>query len=243
MANARPSYELIRTALQAQYGVLVVALSTLDPAGPTDCAGWTVEDLETHIAITARGLVRIADKGTEGAPTGGVQQWAQQLPGLADAVDEMTKAERLSLAPQVKAVDEALALHPEDRIVEQLTGRHTLGDAALFRLIEAVVHGLDAAITPDPSALKIVVKELARVLADRHPGKSVEVRIPPYAAVQCVEGPPHTRGTPPNVVEAEPVAFLRLCAGRERWENLIRYGRISARGERSDLSVLMPLLS
>ena len=128
-------------------------------------------------------------------------------------------------------------------MVAQLTGRHTLKDAAVFRLVEAVVHGLDVAIDPAPGALKLVVKELAWALADRHPGKSVEVRIPPYAAVQCLSGPRHSRGTPPNVVEADPVAWVRLCAGREGWAALTRNGRVTASGERSDLSSVMPLLS
>ena len=242
MASRGPTYGDVRSALQGQYGVLVEALRTMDPAGPTDCAGWTVEDLETHVAITARGLVRVAGRETDRPPTGGVDDWARKLPELSAEMDAMTKAERLSLAPQAKAVDDALAGHPEDKVVEQLTGRHTLKDAAVFRLVEAVVHGLDAGIRPHPQALKIVVKELAGVLAERHPGRTVEVRIPPYAAVQCVEGPRHTRGTPPNVVEADPVAWVRLCAGRETWGDLVAGGRVRASGERSDLSALLPLL-
>ncbi len=256
------SYDDIRTALSSQYGVLVDAFGAMDPAGPTDCAGWTVEDLETHVAQTARGLVRIAgldeDPAQTGpvrtdpvrtgaapvgaAPAGGLDAWARQLPDLAGELDRLTKSERLSLAPQVKAVERVLLQHGEDKVVEQLTGRHTLKDAALFRLVEAVVHGLDVGIQPDPKALRIVVKELARTLAERHPGRTVELRIPPYTAVQCVEGPRHTRGTPPNVVEAEPVAFVRLCTGREDWADLVRDGRIRASGERSNLSVLVPLL-
>jgi uncharacterized protein (TIGR03083 family) len=241
VASRGPAYDDVRAALQTQYDVLVAALGGMDPSGPTDCAGWTVADLETHIAITARGLARVAERQTDGPPTGGVDEWARKLPGLSAEVDAMTKSERLSLAPQAKAVEKALTQHPEDLVVEQLTGRHSLKDAAVFRLIEAVVHGLDAGIAPDPAALRIVVKELARVLAERHPGRTVEVRIPPYTAVQCLEGPRHTRGTPPNVVEVDPVAWVRLCAGREQWAELVRTGRVRASGERSDLSPLLPL--
>lgn len=243
MASKGPRYLDVRVALQAQYGVLVEALTAMDPTGPTDCAGWTVADLETHLALTARGLARIAGHDTARPATGGVSEWAGQLGGLAGELDAMTRAERLSLAPQAKAVDEALALNPEDQVVEQLTGRHTLKDAAVFRLIEAVVHGLDVGIAPDPGALKIVVKELARVLAERYPGRSVEVRVPPYAAVQCVEGPRHTRGTPPNVVETEPIAWVRLCAGRLGWSEALCDGRVRASGERADLAGFLPLLS
>ncbi len=237
------TYEDICMALHLQYAVLVAAFAEVDPAGSTDCEGWTVADLETHVAITARGLVRIAEAGADGPVTGGLDDWARQLPGFADELDAMAKAERLSLAPQAKAVRGVLERHPQDRVVAQLTGRHSLRDAALFRLVEAVVHGLDAAISPDGTALRIVVKELARMLAERHPGKSVEVRIPPYTAVQCMEGPQHTRGTPPNVVEADAVAFVRLCAGRDAWADLVRTGRVRASGERSDLSAQLPLLS
>jgi uncharacterized protein (TIGR03083 family) len=239
-----PSYTDVRAALRGQYAVLVAGLSERDPQGLTDCEGWTLEDLETHVAITARGLARMAARDVEGPPDGGgVNRWAEQLPALAGELDAMAKAERLALAPQVPLVEAALAGAAEDKVVEQRTGRHTLKDAAVFRLVEAVVHGLDAGIAPHPGALKIVVRELARALADRHPGKSVEVRIPPYAAVQCLEGPRHTRGTPPNVVEADPVAWVRVCAGRESWADLIRTGCITASGERSDLTSVFPLLS
>lgn len=235
------SFEDLRSALVAQYAVLVAAFARLDPSGPTDCAGWTVAHLQTHVAITARGLARIAG-GTDRPVTGGVAAWAAQTPGLAQVADDLARAEYLELAPHAAAVAAALAGAPGDRVVEQVTGRHTLRDAALFRLVEAVVHGLDAGIAPDRQALKLVTRELARLLADLHPGKSVEVRVPPYAAVQCLDGPRHTRGTPPNVVEADPLAFLRLVTGRETWADLVRIGRVRASGERSDLSGLVPLL-
>ena len=237
-----PDFAAVGAALLAQYAVLVAGFAALDPAGPTDCAGWTVEDLETHVAITARGLARIAGQGVTGtADGGGVAEWAAAVPALAEQMDAATKAERLRLADQVPLVEAALE-HPGDSLVEQLTGRHTLRDAAVFRLVEAVVHGLDADVQPDPRALKLVTKELAQVLATRHPGRSVEVRVPPYAAVQCVPGPRHTRGTPPNVVETDPVTFVRLCAGRVGWQVAVQDGRVRASGERADLSGLVPLL-
>jgi hypothetical protein len=87
-------------------------------------------------------------------------------------------------------------------------------------------------------ALRDVVRETARAFAAVHPGRSVELRIPPYVAVQCVAGPRHTRGTPPNVVETDPATWLRLYAGRVPWHVAVADGRISASGERSDLSGL-----
>ena len=73
------------------------------------------------------------------------------------------------------------------------------------------------------------------------PGRHVEARIPPYAAVQCVEGPRHTRGTPPNVVEADPVAFVLLCTGRLAWAAAAADGRVRTWGDRADLSPYLPL--
>jgi hypothetical protein len=88
----------------------------------------------------------------------------------------------------------------------------------------------------------MVVRTLAGVLAARAPGNSVEVRVPPYAVVQCVPGPRHTRGTPPNVVETDPETWLRLAAGRLTWADATASGRVAASGERADLSGYIPLL-
>jgi Bacterial SCP ortholog len=66
---------------------------------------------------------------------------------------------------------------------------------------------------PDRDALATAVRLTARTLAELAPGASVEVRIPPFVAVQCVSGPRHTRGTPPNVVETDPRTWLLLATG------------------------------
>jgi hypothetical protein len=91
--------------------------------------------------------------------------------------------------------------------------------------------------------LALAVRGLAEQLAATVPGHHVECRVPPYTAVQCVEGPRHTRGTPPNVVEAEPLAFVLLCAGRLSWADAVRHGRVKTWGDRADLSRWMPLLT
>jgi hypothetical protein len=88
--------------------------------------------------------------------------------------------------------------------------------------------------------LRDVVRETARAFAAEHPGRSVELRVPPYVAVQCVAGPRHTRGTPPNVVETDPVTWLRMYVGQLAWAVAVRDGRVQASGERSDLSALLP---
>jgi hypothetical protein len=78
-------------------------------------------------------------------------------------------------------------------------------------------------------------------LADRAPGHATEVRVPPFGAVQCVEGPRHTRGTPPNVVETDAATWLALVTGGLGWDEAVRSGRVRASGSRADLSALLPL--
>src|SRR5690606_36448628 len=87
------------------------------------------------------------------------------------------------------------------------------------------------------------VRGLLQDLALRYPGKAVEVRVPPYGAVQCIEGPGHTRGTPPNVVELGAEPFIDLATGRASWDTLRQAGKISASGARSNLSAVFPLLA
>jgi hypothetical protein len=95
---------------------------------------------------------------------------------------------------------------------------------------------------PPRPALAQAVRLSLRTLAQVAPGRSVEVRVPPFAAVQCVAGPRHTRGTPPNVVETDPRTWLELAAGSLTWTDALAAGRITASGNRADLSSLLPLL-
>ena len=85
------------------------------------------------------------------------------------------------------------------------------------------------------------MRALLTALARRAPGRSVEVRVPPYGAVQCVAGPRHTRGTPPNVVETDPLTWIRLATGRLSWAEARATGKVSASGIRTDISDLFPL--
>jgi hypothetical protein len=89
--------------------------------------------------------------------------------------------------------------------------------------------------------LATAVRFLLEELGTRHPGAAVEVRVPPLGAVQCVAGPTHTRGTPSNVVELGPEAWLALALGTESFEELIEQGLLSASGNRSDLTDLFPI--
>ena len=92
----------------------------------------------------------------------------------------------------------------------------------------------------DPQVLA-EVKETLALLSERAPGRAIEVRIPPYAAVQCGEGPTHTRGTPPNTVEMDAQTWLALANGEKSWADAMAAGLISASGIRADLSQLLPL--
>lgn len=94
----------------------------------------------------------------------------------------------------------------------------------------------------DPGDLKLLTKHFMAVLAERAPGRSVEVRVPPYAAVQAVPGVRHTRGTPPAVVETDAETWLALATGDLAWVDAVALGRIQASGERADLTAYLPLL-
>ena len=92
----------------------------------------------------------------------------------------------------------------------------------------------------DPQVLEAVKQSLA-LLVERSPGRAIEVRIPPYAAVQCGDGPTHTRGTPPNVIEMNAETWLALANGDRTWADAMSAGLINASGVRADLTELLPL--
>jgi Bacterial SCP ortholog len=93
------------------------------------------------------------------------------------------------------------------------------------------------------AALATATRTLAEILAAQAPGRSVEVRVPPFVAVQAIPGPRHTRGTPPNVVETDPVTWIRLATGRLTFPDALATGRVQASGTRADLTDHLPLLS
>ncbi|WP_326945154.1 MULTISPECIES: sterol carrier family protein [unclassified Amycolatopsis] len=97
---------------------------------------------------------------------------------------------------------------------------------------------------PDPARAELAaaVRLSLRALAADAPGRTVEVRVPPFAAVQCVDGPRHTRGTPPNVIETDPRTWLELATGRLDWTTAVADGRVSASGTRADLAQWLPLV-
>ena len=88
------------------------------------------------------------------------------------------------------------------------------------------------------TAVRYALEELSH----RAPGRSVEVRVPPYGAVQCVEGPRHTRGTPPNVVETDAGTWLALVTGGLEWADAVARGALRVSGQRADLAAHLPLV-
>jgi Bacterial SCP ortholog len=108
--------------------------------------------------------------------------------------------------------------------------------------LAAVLGWLDGGPEPARPVVRAAVKESLAALAAVAPGRSVEVRVPPFGAVQCVSGLRHGRGTPPNVVEADPRTWLELVTGRLAWDEAQRAGRLSASGARTgEVRRLLPL--
>ncbi|HEU4807898.1 MAG TPA: sterol carrier family protein [Homoserinimonas sp.] len=94
----------------------------------------------------------------------------------------------------------------------------------------------------DSTVVATAVRYLLQLLAAEAPGNTVEVRVPPHGAVQCIEGPNHTRGTPPNVVETDTETWLALATGSLTWADAVASGRVSASGQRADLSAQLPVV-
>lgn len=154
-----------------------------------------------------------------------------------------------AFAAQHTAVVEWLAGRtPEQRRQVPVSAQPAVKGAGLDDLVGLLgfVRDLHDAVPADPplyhpAALAAATRGLAARLAAAAPGRSVEVRIPPYAAVQCLAGPRHTRGTPGSVVETDPLTWLDLATGRLSWAEAVAAGRLSASGERTDLARYLPL--
>jgi uncharacterized protein (TIGR03083 family) len=249
----------IRTAVFAQFGNVRQAVCTLTPehlALPTRLEGWTVRDLAAHITMAVETVSRNLDRDEPTKPQLTLLDWpfatAARAGDIADGTRDLAAAHPdldALYARTEERLTHKLADAPGDRLLAARTGAMTLADYLVTRTVELVVHtddlnaavpGLD--IPYDRQALAACTRLLADALAARAPGGSTEVRIPPYAVVQCVEGPKHTRGTPPNVVETDPLTWIRLATGRVTWKDAVEAATVSASGERADLSGLLPLM-
>ena len=109
--------------------------------------------------------------------------------------------------------------------------------------VAAVTAARQAGATPQRAVLRAAVSYSLGLLATRAPGRTVEVRVPPFAAVQCVPGPRHTRGTPPNVVETDALTWLDLATGELSWVTAMTTGRLRASGQRADISGYLPVVA
>lgn len=107
--------------------------------------------------------------------------------------------------------------------------------------LDAVRAAQAAEEKPARTDLATAVRYLLQLLDEKAPGNSVEVRVPPFGAVQVIQGPRHTRGTPPNVVEMDAATWIAVATGQEAWDDVATAGRIHASGTRADLSDVLPL--
>ncbi|MBV9485413.1 MAG: maleylpyruvate isomerase family mycothiol-dependent enzyme [Frankiaceae bacterium] len=252
----------LRAAYSAQLAALVDWLGEL-PADawdqPSRLPAWTVGQLAVHTtevptALTAAlAAARPRDKPLSiAAYTGRWHAAATEIAERASAAAaggsfaDVTRQHRDAAAAMYATLDAAGG----DPVVAARRGPIRASDLLLTRVNELVVHSLDLSasfpgrspIALDRQALAVSCRMLAGVLAEQAPGHTVELRVPPHAAVQCVAGPRHTRGTPPNVVEVDPPTWVELATGRLEWATAAAAGRIQASGERSDLSSHLPVL-
>jgi len=106
----------------------------------------------------------------------------------------------------------------------------------------AVAEALAAVSEPVPrDTTATAVRYLLQVLAENAEGNSVEIRVPPFGAVQAIQGPRHTRGTPPNVVEMNAATWLGLATGSLQWAGAVADGLVAASGSRADLGEYLPV--
>jgi uncharacterized protein (TIGR03083 family) len=226
----------------------------------TRLPGWRVAELVAHLAACASAVPNRLAEPAPVEPELDVARYLLAAPTAAAVIAdrEVTAARTATIdelkrrvAVAVRELDGALATVPTDRVVPTRFGAMRLADFVVTRCVEGVVHGydlssavpeLDPAPLPDDEAQRIATRALLAALVAAAPGRSVEVRVPPVAAVQCIAGPRHTRGTPPNVVETDPRTWIELATGRVAWSAARADGRLHASGERSDLSALLPLL-
>ncbi|MET7485125.1 sterol carrier family protein [Streptomyces sp. NPDC005538] len=249
-----------RTAVLAQFGnvrTAVAALTSEQLELPTRLGAWTVRELVAHIGMGLTAIERALALPQPPKQDAVLLDWPFATSANSAAIDDFSR--RLGqehpdldtyLADIEQHLTEQLDTHPGARLLATNVGALPLDDYLVTRAVELVVHtddlnaavpGLD--IPYDRQALAACTRLLADALAVKAPGGSTEVRIPPYAVVQCVEGPRHTRGTPPNVVETDPLTWLRLATGRTSWQDAVGEAKVSASGERADLSGLLPLMS
>ncbi|MBA0053587.1 maleylpyruvate isomerase family mycothiol-dependent enzyme [Streptomyces sp. AJS327] len=252
---------MVRKALIGQLEAVAEGARQLTPeqrALPSGLPGWDVHALLVHIALQIDAVPRMlgAPAPRVAKPEVSLASWAWATAGAAAELDDQARSEAAGSPDGVARIEAAIAdLEPvleaavrEDVLVPHPGGAMRVLDFTVTRLVELVVHSDDltrATGTPvrlNRQALASTVRLLVDALAAKAPGRSVELRVPPFAVTQCVEGPRHTRGTPPNVVEADAITWIRLATGRTDWAAALATGRLTASGERADLGGHLPVL-
>ena len=126
-----------------------------------------------------------------------------------------------------------------------MTARNSADPAKTRQAVLVIAEWLrdESLAAPDRDALGTAVRLTARTLAALAPGASVEVRVPPFVAVQCISGPRHTRGTPPNVVETDPRTWLLVATGLVGFDDPVAHGKLTLSGSRaSEIRHWLPLV-
>ncbi|MFD5818829.1 sterol carrier family protein [Streptomyces sp. NPDC127038] len=248
----------IRAAVLAQFGNVregVRGLTEEQLALPAGLGDWTVRELAAHLTMGVQAVSRQLELPAPPAKELALLDWPFGTASRSGAISDGTRALAAAnpdldalYATAEERITANLATAPDDRLLGVPAGAMTLADFLVTRTVELVVHTDDlnraagVAVPFDRQALAACTRLLADALAVKAPGASTEVRIPPYAVVQCVEGPRHTRGTPPNVVETDPLTWIRLATGRLEWKTALDEAKVSASGERADIGPLLPLM-
>lgn len=257
-ASAQRAITRAAAGVAAQARHVAAFLSTLPTpafAQATRLPGWDLRLLTAHLVAQQRELIEHSEQPTAARPSSVADALragrarrrrsdahVHDIAGNDDG-PELARQLRYNVGEMVALIDDELpdvvGLNPPLRI----------RDALRLYAVDWIVHSDDinavfgaAPVELDPQALADAVRCLAEALAEANPGRSIEVRVPPFSAVQCgtAGDPTHTRGTPPNVVEVEPLVFLRLATGRLTFDEALGHG-LTASGTRADISAMLPV--
>lgn len=251
-------------ALLEQSGILVDwlgGLSAEDFSVASVLPEWDIRRLTGHLVLVHAGLLQALEQPTGLAPVPlaiWVRRYRRDVEQIEARTSEATGTasgyELVARLADARAALEVRLADPLPAVIDAARGPTASADFLATRVVEAVVHADDLSrslphrepVELTRKGLSVCSRTLTTILAGQHPGRSIEVRVPPFAAVQCGigdPGPRHTRGTPPNVVETDALSFLRLATGRTSWAEAVHSGRVAASGLRADLSAALPLLS
>lgn len=244
------------TAQARHVGYFLASLPAPTFTRATRVPGWDLRLLTAHLVARQQQLIEDLPQGTSARPVTAAdflrsaQNRGRQITEHAEAIgaddDGPTLARRLrcNVGEMAALVDQDLP----DVIDSQPPLR--LRDALRLEAVEWLVHADDVnqvfgaePVTLEAQAVADAIRCLAEALAHDHPGHSIEVRVPPYIAVQCgADGDPaHTRGTPPNVVEFDAMVFARVATGRLAFADAVGRG-VTASGTRANIADMFPLL-